>query len=385
MGDIPESLEERLERVISSSHDPMYGKVPAGKYVGDMHVHSGFSKDVPPLEPYSPLAKMVLALERGMHYFTLTDHNTYDGNLELIEQLSGMGELGKEALKRFIPGVEIDVYIKSVGQVIHTNVYGLNEEQWEKIHTFYDPEFSASSMFKQVDGIEELADYLKSEGLLFAFNHPFWKPMPKGKKQSFLRRVIPGLSEIKKDHYSLVSLGLLFSEFPVIEINGTRIQPLNDLAEYFALQHAKPLIGGSDDHYTETLGNCYTIARGETWQEFLEEIREGRAQVMRNDLDEAQAKKKAHHVVGVYFGGECDLAEYLGKLVNREWGFVIKKIFSLWQPRWLKYVHNHLTKLGAKGYLQTQYSCLPSSWQEAIWFGRKTPIREALERLKREN
>lgn len=354
----------------------MHGAVPEGQYACDMHVHSSHSIDIPPLAKYSPLAKMVLAFERGMHYFTLTDHDTYTGVLELQEQLAGMGSIGETALKRFIPGVEIQVYVERVSQVVHTNVYGLNEKQWQVINSMYHGK-------DEIRDFEMLTDYLRSENLTYSFNHAFWKPMGRNQVPGLFKRIIPGMSSDRDDPISLVSLGLIFPEFPLIELNGSRIEPLNDLAEYFALVHGIPLVGGSDDHYTIPLGNCYTVAPGKSWKTFLEYVAKGKSEVMRSHLDKQMATEKAEHVTEVLLGGSCDTTKYLGILINIEFWKPIKKLLGMWKPKYLPYLRKSAVKIGAKGYLQSQYSCLPLSWNMAIQFGERTPVREALDRLRK--
>lgn len=375
MGTIPVSLEERLERALFFPPDPMHGAVPEGQYACDMHVHSSHSTEIPALPRYSPLAKMVLALERGMHYFALTDHDTYTGVLELQEQLAGMGSMGETALKRFIPGVEVKVHVERVGQVVHTNIYGLSEKQWQAIQAMYH-------LKDEIMEFETLTDYLRSENLIYSFNHPFWKPIGRNQLPGLFKRIIPRMSSAHDDPISLVSLGLIFPEFPLIELNGSRIESLNDLAEYFALVHGIPLIGGSDDHYGMSLAGCCTLAAGDTWQEYLEEIKDGRAGVMRSHLDEQKATKKAEHVVELLLDGSCDTAKYLGQLLLIEFGKLAKKVIGLWKPKYLPYSKRRLVKIGVKGYLQSQYSCLPLSWNMAVQFGERTPVREALDRLR---
>ena len=45
----------------------------------DLHVHSSFSHDVPSIPEFSPRALYDRAVERGMGFFTLTDHDTMEG------------------------------------------------------------------------------------------------------------------------------------------------------------------------------------------------------------------------------------------------------------------------------------------------------------------
>ncbi len=373
------SLEERLEQVIHSDIEPLHGPVQKGMYACDMHVHSNHSHEIPPLEEFSPLAKMVLAFERGMHYFVLTDHNSYSGVRELKEQLSGMGPTGEEALKRFIPGVEVEAYAEWVGHAIHINVFGLSEPQWETIDEMYDRD----SQEPMVRDFQELLHYLREEELLFAFNHAFWKPMERRKFPHMLKRIIPGFSE-RGDSISLMSLGLIFPEFPLIELNGSRIKPLDDLAEYFALVHGIPTIGGSDDHYTIPLASTYTLAKGNSTTEYLDNIARGESEVKRRNLDEDRALEMAEHVIEIFFGGSCDTRKYSEELINTELPKPLRWLLGKWKPRYLPRFKKQFDKLGAKSYLQSQYSCLPSTWLPALWWGKKTPAEEALDRLKQD-
>src|SRR5438128_4477226 len=87
-----------------------------------------------------------------MNYVTLTDHDSIDGALYLLNK--------HPDLKDFFIGEEIETYFPETGQRIHVGVWGLNEAQHREIQ-------------KLRSNIRELVPYMKSERLLFGVNHLF--------------------------------------------------------------------------------------------------------------------------------------------------------------------------------------------------------------------
>ena len=87
-----------------------------------------------------------------MSYVTLTDHDSIDGALYLLNKYPDM--------KDFFIGEEVETYFPETGQRIHIGVWGLNEEQHREIQRLRP-------------NIRELIPYMKSQRLLFGINHLF--------------------------------------------------------------------------------------------------------------------------------------------------------------------------------------------------------------------
>jgi predicted metal-dependent phosphoesterase TrpH len=65
-----------------------------------------------------------IAKERGMSYVTLTDHDSIDGALYLLNK--------HPDLKDFFIGEEVETYFPETGQRIHVGVWGLTEHSIAK-------------------------------------------------------------------------------------------------------------------------------------------------------------------------------------------------------------------------------------------------------------
>lgn len=265
----------------------------------DMHVHSSYSSDVPDVLSQRPLNRLLSALERGMYYFVLTDHDTMAGYVQLMDELSMMGEVGKLAAERVISGVELSCRCPEVG-IVHTNVFGLDERQFAHIDRLRD----AGGFVR----LERLMPYLDAEGLVCSLNHPLWQP-PDGNItfSKVVRGVLTTLLNRRLHNGEAISQKIVESlyspegqrrmeevyrgtldiagQFSLIEVNGSRVALMNDIAEHIASEVGVPTCGGSDDHYGEVLGLCYTIADGKDKWEFLERVEKGMGQVMRRDAD----------------------------------------------------------------------------------------------------
>src|SRR5260370_27170054 len=124
----------------------------------DLHCHSRFSifkyfRRANTRDCYNaPEDVYKIAKERGMNYVTLTDHDSIDGALYLLNK--------HPDLKDFFIGEEVETYFPETGQRIHTGVWGLNEAQHREIQRLRP-------------NIRELVPFMKSERLLFGVNPLF--------------------------------------------------------------------------------------------------------------------------------------------------------------------------------------------------------------------
>ena len=66
-----------------------------------------------------------IAKERGMSFVTLTDHDSIDGALYLLNKHPDLTD--------FFIGEEVETYFPETGQRIHVGVWGLNEAQHREI------------------------------------------------------------------------------------------------------------------------------------------------------------------------------------------------------------------------------------------------------------
>ena len=211
-------------------------------------LHSGRAKHLRFLrcrDCYSrPLDVYWTAKRRGMDLVTITDHDSMNGCLELLDRL---GEL-----EDFITGEEVSATFPEFNHTVHLGVYGLNEAQHREIQRLRS-------------NAHELLPYLRQQNLLFALNHFFHDFADAERVVDFTRR----MAEL----------------FDVFEVrNGSQERDHNtliaNLVEAFR-QGGRVVgtIGGSDSHTLRRLGRTYTACPAAHREEFLEAIRRGRSQV----------------------------------------------------------------------------------------------------------
>jgi predicted metal-dependent phosphoesterase TrpH len=212
----------------------------------DLHCHSRFSifkyfRRANTRDCYNaPEDVYRIAKERGMAYVTLTDHDSIDGALYLLNK--------QPDLKDFFIGEEVETYFPETGQRIHAGVWGLNEAQHREIQ-------------KLRPDIRELVPYLKSERLLFGVNHLFQNYRMKNVAARYIAELIE-----------------MFDVFEVL--NGAMASFHNKMVQQLVVtvqQHGRriSMVGGSDAHTLKHVAKVHTVSKGETVAEFLESIRKG--------------------------------------------------------------------------------------------------------------
>jgi predicted metal-dependent phosphoesterase TrpH len=214
----------------------------------DLHVHTHASTvngNVPFLRSRdcysSPLDVYDAAKARGMDLVAITDHDSIDGALELLERRPDAEDVivGEEVSCRF-PDGDVEV---------HLGVYGMTEA----LHGELQP--LRGNVF-------EVTARLRAEGVFFAWNHPLHFYRGQTPLQNYLR---------------------LLDAVPAIEArNGTMIPAHNRLMEDLARTWprrpgggALGTIGGSDAHTLRRIGSTWTSAPGRTRDEFLQSLRDG--------------------------------------------------------------------------------------------------------------
>ncbi|MBK5258193.1 MAG: PHP domain-containing protein [Thermoanaerobaculia bacterium] len=212
----------------------------------DLHCHSRFSvfkyfRRANTRDCYNPPEDVYrLAKERGMSYVTLTDHDSIDGALYLLNKHPDLND--------FFIGEEVETYFPETGQRIHIGVWGLNEAQHREIQRLRP-------------NIRELVPYLKSERLLFGINHLFQNYRMKNVAARYIAELLD-----------------MFDIFEVL--NGAMASFHNKMVHQLVTTvqgHGRhiSMVGGSDAHTLKHVGKVHTVSRGETVTEFLDSIRRG--------------------------------------------------------------------------------------------------------------
>jgi predicted metal-dependent phosphoesterase TrpH len=209
----------------------------------DLHVHTWCSYDVLPLKELDPLALYKNARQKGFRFVTFTDHDTMNAYDRVGWTREGIA-----------PGVEIKILDrKRVGHTLHINVYELNKKQFLELE----------EIAKRDQNLETFIDYLRDNNLPYVYNHPFW----------FEQYETPNLPPV----FEIAEL------FPVIEYNMGRVNILNHQAMKLAERHNAGVIAGTDTHIG-AIGRTFTLARGETFREFFNEVKAGRSYIMPQDM-----------------------------------------------------------------------------------------------------
>jgi predicted metal-dependent phosphoesterase TrpH len=213
----------------------------------DLHCHSRFSvfkyfRRANTRDCYNPPEDVYrVAKERGMSYVTLTDHDSIDGALYLLNKNPDM--------KDFFIGEEVETYFPETGQRIHIGVWGLNEEQHREIQRLRP-------------NIRELIPYMKSQKLLFGINHLFQNYRMKNVAARYISELLD-----------------MFDIFEVL--NGAMAsfhnRMVQQLVAHVKEHHGKhiSMVGGSDAHTLKHVAKVHTVSRGETPAEFLDNVRTG--------------------------------------------------------------------------------------------------------------
>lgn len=210
----------------------------------DLHCHSTYSDETIKYLPgivYHPLLEpweiYDLAKKRGMDFVTITDHDTIDGCLALLDQ--------RGPLPDFIVGEEVSVRFPEDGTVIHVNVYDIDEAQHREI--------------QRVRGnLYDFVDCVRRFDKLYVLNHMTWTEQHRVLKTWQIEKML--------------------EHFDVFEgINGTRSYAHNAFAWCAVQGHGKTLVGGSDSH-THRVGTTYTLTAGRTAAELIRSIRAGVAE-----------------------------------------------------------------------------------------------------------
>lgn len=231
----------------------------------DLHLHSHYSYDVLNLPELSPRALYDKAVAKGMDFFTLTDHETMDGIKELWRELDA--EFDGNPPVPVIPGVELKVRDPKVGHTLHINILGLNSDQMLELT-------------KREKSISRFLDFCREENLYHAYNHPFW--FERGERGT-LRTVTE-----------------LIDRFPVVELNAGRIPQLNGRTLAIARRFGKQVVAASDSHTGRT-GKAYTMAPGETADEFLQNIRCGVSRAVPKNISFREFTEEIRETIDLVF------------------------------------------------------------------------------------
>ena len=265
----------------------------------DLHLHSNHSKrpsqwvlqKIACPESFSePEALMRLMQRQGMSIFTLTDHNTIGGCLEIAH----------------LPGVfiseEVTTYFPEDGCKVHVVVYNIDETIHQELQEVRQ-------------NIYQLTAYLQDRGIVHTLAHPLFSVNDR----------------LTLDHFE--KFLLLFKN---LELNGARDdfqnrvirmvadnltrRDIEELADRHNLEPTgsepwiKGLTGGSDDHSALHAGRMVTeVPQADGIAEFLAAVAQGRGRPVGRG---AEPVTLAHNLYGIayqYYNSKFPLEKYAGR------------------------------------------------------------------------
>jgi len=250
----------------------MKSEFPSGLFKADLHCHtrhSGHAKHLRFLrcrDCYSrPIDVYRLAKRRGMNLVTITDHDSIDGCLELLDRLGPLPD--------FLVGEEVTVCFPAFQHEVHVAVYGHDESQHREMQRL------------RANG-EELIPYLRENGLLFVLNHFFHDFADGARVRDFIDR-----------------MAQLFDIFEVRNGSQQRVhnlfivQLLEQYRQNCGGQRSIGMVAGSDSHTLRRIGRTFTASPACNRGEFLADIRAGRTQVFGSHADHLSLAADIYGVV----------------------------------------------------------------------------------------
>jgi predicted metal-dependent phosphoesterase TrpH len=212
----------------------------------DLHCHSRFSvfkyfRRANTRDSYNePEDVYRIAKEQGMSYVTLSDHDSIDGALYLLNRYPDLDD--------FFISEEVETYFPETRQRVHLGVYGLNEEQHREIQRLRPD-------------IRELIPYLEQENLVFAVNHLLQNYRMKNVASKYIAEMIEmcDVFEVLNGAMASSNNKVVYRLVASLREEGRRIS----------------MVGGSDAHTLKHVGKVYTVSRAESIPEFIENVRQG--------------------------------------------------------------------------------------------------------------
>jgi predicted metal-dependent phosphoesterase TrpH len=215
----------------------------------DLHAHSyhsGLNGDLPFLKSRdcysSPESVYRTARARGMDLVTITDHDSIDGCLELLDSHPDADD--------FIVGEEITCWWPGTRLEIHIGAYGIDET----IHREVQPLRS---------NVHEVLAYLRERQVPVVLNHPLHFYRYQVPLEQYLR-LLEGVNGVEVRNGAMLEVHNTFAE-RLVHVGGDDGPRAAKLAS----------VGGSDSHTLRRVGRTWTEAPATTGAGFLECLRRG--------------------------------------------------------------------------------------------------------------
>lgn len=243
----------------------------------DLHCHSVYStfkyfRIANTRDSYNrPEEVYRLAKERGMDFVTITDHDSIDGCLALLDRYPD--------LEDFFISEEVETWFPDTRQRIHINVFDIDEKQHEEIQ-------------RRRHNIYDLHEYLRQERIISSANHMFQNYRMRNSPRRYFEEML--------------------RMFDIFEVkNGAMTSHHNRLVEDLMAvvrekRGAVSLVAGSDAHTLGPLARVYTVAEAASISEFLEKVRTGACFVWGNEMGFRTLLSDVYRMVFRYYGSVLD-------------------------------------------------------------------------------
>ena len=245
------------------SHEYAQHLIHHGWRAADLHVHSNCSFDIRNNPRLSPKKLYEKSMREGIDFISFTDHDTIGAYVQLDCNLPGL-----------VYGVEIEVDdTYTIGHKLHMNVYDIDQLHFD----------SLMRIAKQGNTFD-VVRYCQQRGLPYSYSHPI-------NTAPWERLNVEGICD-------------LMWNFPVLEYNMNLIPEMNDLTIRIAEALGKGVMTATDSHWGE-IGKCYTLAKGDTFREFFDNVAQGDAYLVVKDLDERGVNRLLLSYLQAHASGEA--------------------------------------------------------------------------------
>ncbi len=243
----------------------------------DLHCHSVYStfkylRIANTRDSYNrPEEVYRIAKERGMDFVTITDHDSIDGCLALLDR--------RPDLDDFFISEEVETWFPDTRQRIHVNVFDIDEKQHAEIQ-------------RRRRNIYDLHDYLREERIIASANHMFQNYRMRNSPRRYFEEML--------------------RMFDIFEVkNGAMTSHHNRLVEDLMAvvrekRGAVSLVAGSDAHTLAPLARVYTVAEASSPSEFLEQVRTGACFVWGSEMGFRMLLSDVYRMVFRYYGSVLD-------------------------------------------------------------------------------
>ncbi len=239
----------------------------------DLHLHTRYSswrhaRVLRARDSYShPVEVYERARAAGMDYVALTDHDSIEGALRLLEARP-------DAAGRVIIGEEVETRFPDTGQPVHVNVFGLDETVHREIR-------------RVRSNVHDLVAFARQRRLLHVLNHPFWSYRFQKRPRAYVDSILDLFTHFEAGNSTMPS--------------GSAAAVEAMLRYAAALGLRKTAVAGSDAHVPDHVGSSFTVAAGHTPAAWLASVARGECAYRTRPIGFPRLLAHIHRAVAAYY------------------------------------------------------------------------------------